>query len=913
LRADVAAPAARPELDGAEVTIAVRGPRWNSPSSWQRGDRICIGVLVTLPLLLFVPLALAGHPAISADNLLQNYPLRILSARQIDAGHWPTWNPYSYSGTPLLAGMNAGSLFPGTLLFTFLPGIVAWIVNLVVVYWCAGIGLYALVRWLGMAPAASGLAAVTYAFGGEMVGQLVHVGVIQGQAMLPLVILCQLILGRTLLSSTGAERTASLVRRALPATLWLAVLCGLIGLTGEPRSIVDAEVVVSLVACFELVFHGSSALATARGRIAYVAATATAVGVGLCVAAVQLLPGWNFITTSERSNITYQFFGLGSMPWRWMSLLVDPGVLGDNGVAHTSRFFATYNLPEVTSYVGLLALAAILAFTAQLFVRSQHQRRILAPFLALAVVGVVTATGSTTPLGHLFHHLPLFGKTRLQNRNLIFFDLGASVLLAWWLDAIFKGRFADASLTGRRKLVTLSPVVLALGLGTWGAISPASLAGVIAPHTPTGPAGGARPVLIASALLGIVLLVVFFARLDLRRLSRALVAFAIVDLAFFNLFFETGLISGLASPFPDTPQAHEILGTHGRIAIVDPGVLSYHLDASLGFGNLDAYTQLQSVQGYGSLIAARYSEATGVRLLGTLGGCQLARGDFVQLRLEVLAISRNAFVGTPRHRGSCASMREPTTKRFFGLQLRIKRIRFAGPDVGLIGPSARVRIFTPNGHTTAVPVRTSTNRRSVLLVSFPTRPSAVGVELVVPGGARVNSTIVYPVHGAVEPLNTSLQVGLSVQPWHLVSVQRHLSFFRSKIRPPVWLIGSPSGVARVKSSNAEGGLFVEVTSPVPTTLVRSEAWLPGWVARVHVVGSTKTVTRRVTPNGLVQSVRLPAGTVTVQFSYIAPFLAEGQAVSLAGLALLLAGLVALVILRRRHPAPSAPMTTPATA
>jgi hypothetical protein len=902
LAADTSAPSQRRDVGGDEVTGSHPKVRWWSPQSWQHGDRIAVGVLVALPLVLFVPLALAGHPAIVADNLLQNYPLRVLSARQIDAGHWPTWNPYSYSGTPLLAGMNAGSLFPGTLLFTFLPGIVAWITNLVVVYWCAGIGLYVLVRWLGISPRAAGFAAVTYAFGGEMVGQLVHVGVIQGQAMLPLVILCQLMVGRTVLSWQRGERTESLVRRALPASLWLAVLVGLICLTGEPRSIVDAEVIVALVACFELVVHGSSALATARGRVAYVLTVAGSVGVGLCISAVQLLPGWDFITSSERSKITYTFFGSGSMPWRWLSLLVDPGILGDNGVAHTARFFADYNLPEVTSYVGLLAVAATLAFTAQLLSRrSEAPVRTLAPFLGLVFVGLITAMGITTPLGHLFHHLPLFGKTRLQNRNLIFFDLGACVLLAWWLDAIFKGRLAQASLTGMRRLVTLAPVVLALGLGIWGAISPANLAIAVATDTTqTSQTGGARPTLIISAVLASVLLVVLCMRLDLRRLSRALLAFAIVDLAFFNLFFESGLISGLPSPFPDTSAAHEILGTHGRIAIVDPAVLSYHLDAELGFGNLDAYTQLQSVQGYGSLVAQRYSDATGARLLGTLGGCQLARGTFVQLRLEVLAVSRNALVGTPARLQRCDSMRLDDVKRYFGVLLDVARIRFAGPDVGLVRSRDTVEMIEPNGHTFAVPVRTSTNKRSVLLMRFPTDPRAAGVELRVVGGARVNSAIVYPTKGPAEPLNTSLQVGLSVQPWHLVTVQRHLSYFRTSILPPVWLVGSPHGTSHVESTNAEGGLAVAVSSPVPTTLVRSEAWLPGWVARVHVASHAGLTTLPVDPDGLVQSVRLPAGTLTVQFSYLAPFLAEGQAVTVLGLVMLLGGLALLVVLRRRH-------------
>jgi hypothetical protein len=245
-------------------------------------------------------------------------------------------------------------------------------------------------------------------------------------------------------------------------------------------------------------------------------------------------------------------------------------------------------------------------------------------------------------------------------------------------------------------------------------------------------------------------------------------------------------------------------------------------------------------------------------------------------------------------------MREVVTKRYFGLALAIRKIRFAGPGVGRIAGRAHVRIIEPNGSTRSVPVRLGTERGSVLRVAFPTTPTAVGVELLVPGGARVNSAIVYPTRGAVEPLNTALQVGLSVQPWHLVTVFRHLSYFRSKIRPPVWLTTSAHGAtARVVASTQEGGLTVAVRSPRATTLVRSEAWLPGWVARIRVAGTSGWTTRPVVADGLVQAVAVPPGSLTVQFAYVAPLLTEGLVVTVIGIAVLLAACALLVVLRRR--------------
>ena len=61
----------------------------------------------------------------------------------------------------------------------------------VCVYWAGSLGLYALLRQFALSPMASVLAAATYAFSGAMVGQLVHLPIVQGMGWIPLVILAQ--------------------------------------------------------------------------------------------------------------------------------------------------------------------------------------------------------------------------------------------------------------------------------------------------------------------------------------------------------------------------------------------------------------------------------------------------------------------------------------------------------------------------------------------------------------------------------------------------------------------------------------------------------------------------------------------------------------------------------------------------
>jgi len=165
--------------------------------------------MLAVPILLFVIPALFGHPAIDGDNLIQNFPLRVLSGQQIASGHLPLFNPLANSGTPLLGGLNAGALYPLTVIFAFLPPIAAWLINCIAVYVIAATGMFALLRWHGMRSLSSFAAAMAFAYSGAMIGQLVHLGVVQGFAFIPWAALILVSLSRRLSSSRPRPRGAT--------------------------------------------------------------------------------------------------------------------------------------------------------------------------------------------------------------------------------------------------------------------------------------------------------------------------------------------------------------------------------------------------------------------------------------------------------------------------------------------------------------------------------------------------------------------------------------------------------------------------------------------------------------------------------------------------------------------------------
>ncbi|MDQ3098781.1 MAG: YfhO family protein [bacterium] len=54
------------------------------------------------------------------DPVRQQFAWKYLAMKEIKQGHWPLWNPYNFSGTPLLANFQTGAFYPGNVLF-FIP------------------------------------------------------------------------------------------------------------------------------------------------------------------------------------------------------------------------------------------------------------------------------------------------------------------------------------------------------------------------------------------------------------------------------------------------------------------------------------------------------------------------------------------------------------------------------------------------------------------------------------------------------------------------------------------------------------------------------------------------------------------------------------------------------------------------
>ncbi len=890
----------------------------------RKGDVIAVSVLVGLAVLVFGLPSLLGRPVLPGDDLTQNYPLRVLAGQEIRSGQLPVYDPYIWSGSALLGGWNAGAAYPLTWLFAVLPGIAAWTVGLVLTFVTAGVGMFGFLR-LGprLGTVASFVGALTFAFGGAMAAQVTHFGVVAGMSWVPLGLLAihRLTAGAgpaVASGSAGGGPARGGMRGRLGWTGLLALTVGLIILAGEPRSIADGLVVVGLYSAWRV---------ACLGRRCLPAAGWVAVGVvlGLMLGAVQVLPGVAAIDTSQRAGSGLALFSAGSLPDRWLLLMLVPDLLGGSGTGSQPSFFASYNLTEVNGYIGILPLVAAFALLARLPWRAAFRRLRLASPVArssgpgssgesrapagsrlvrlsppsewlawhlMAVVGVVLALGGNTPLGQLLAKVPFYGTQRLQSRNILVADLALAVLLAYWADHPFPARAArPEGSKGRLKprhlsleavlgavpavaVIAVAVTGIAGGLGLFNWLeSPSSVnAGVI---------GALRPWLIPFLVLGggALALVIFGRRLPRRMFSRLVAGFAVVDMIVFSALTIVQVTSATAAASAEPASPASSSSSTASALQATSSSTSTQSSTTLSSANTQSSaTTASSLSSLSISTAAASVPHLSVRPIADLG----YPGRFVIYDPGLLDTSD-------------LSVLQP-------------------PDLNSLSDSASVQGYT-----------------SIVDGAYAT---ATGSHQADGGGQDTLSPAAID-NGTLDSLDTTilltvpqyangvLQGDLTSPHWVLVGYDGGFAIYHNQdAQGPLTLQAVGGGSTQGASITDVTGPSTEPTSATVTSrsgveVVRSVSAIPGWSASWQPSGGGKAVRLTVRTDGVVQSVNVPAGTGVLTWTYTPPHLMAGLVLSLAAtpviLVLLLAGVFGWDrkfawrrLLRARHQLPQVP-------
>jgi hypothetical protein len=265
-------------------------------------------VLIAVALLtawLFGPALIGTHTFVFRDGAHYFPPLFGFNVEQWRAGQVPLWNPYEQIGLPALAENTASVFYPGQLIL-LLPIPFLWAYNLYVVAHVAlaAYGAFRLARYGGASVLAAGQAGLAYAFSGSVLFQYCNVIFLVGAAWLPFAL----------------AATDRLLRGGgLRSAIWLGLFWALMVLGGDPQTAYHAALLAAAYACYltwlewrvPVASAGDSTPATGVGsepalqrgflfrRLSLLAAAA---GIGLVLAAVQILPTWELAALGPRAR-----------------------------------------------------------------------------------------------------------------------------------------------------------------------------------------------------------------------------------------------------------------------------------------------------------------------------------------------------------------------------------------------------------------------------------------------------------------------------------------------------------------------------------------------------------------------------------------------------------------------------------
>ena len=248
---------------------------------------LSVFALILIPTAVFAGADIfGGHLLLAGDNLIQSYPLRVLVGSDLRNGVLPTWDPWIWSGTPLLAGLNAGAFYPTTFLFALMGPHAAWVIGEIFIFSSIGVGTCLLLSDSGTSPIASFLGAAVFAFGGAVLTQAsVHTDMAEGLASLPWVLLAIRRIG-----VDGRWRWCALLGVAFALTI----------VAGSPEAMLDTAMLGLTYGLLRWsVEHGIWRRLVTRGAIG------AAIAVGLSAAV--WLPAMHFIAVSQRANASESF------------------------------------------------------------------------------------------------------------------------------------------------------------------------------------------------------------------------------------------------------------------------------------------------------------------------------------------------------------------------------------------------------------------------------------------------------------------------------------------------------------------------------------------------------------------------------------------------------------------------------
>ena len=415
-----------------------------APPTFRRLERtrlhevICLGILACLNVTFFAEVLFTDRTFFVRDVSTFHYPLKKLVTEAYARGEWPLWNPYIQMGQPLLANPNCMAVYPGQLLFQFLPFETAFELHFVVHCMLAGMGAFCLARILGLSLQAALLSAVIYNFSGLTLSAVNLFNILPVVAFLPWLTTALLWL---------------VSRPSVARGCFTALLLGSFLLLLEPLSTLATALFVFVLGGAFVRQSGKVSSSWFRLLVMAVMILVAAVS----IAAIQIVPTLELVQLSGRQG------GLGFSEATFWSLhpvqlvqAVCPRIFGEYfrieaPVPWAARFFDRREPYLLSCYVGgmTLFLAAWGAWRSRCHWRTRS-------LVAAMAISILLALGLHTPFySMVFEWIPILRYGRFPVKFLFAANLCLALLAGTGWASLQSSENTSHSRRAQRRVTTL--------------------------------------------------------------------------------------------------------------------------------------------------------------------------------------------------------------------------------------------------------------------------------------------------------------------------------------------------------------------------------------------------------------------------------------------------------------------------
>lgn len=343
---------------------------------------------------------------IAADVVRQVYPWKTLAMDIIKNGSIPLWNPYAFSGTPLLANLQSAVFYPLNIVFFIFSYPVAWNMYVILQPVLAFIFMYFFIRSLKLSSYAAVFSGIAFAFMGYLVVWL-EWGVVDNTAVwLPLCLF-------------GITKYLEKKQSAFLLFSSFSLACSFFA--GHAQTAVYV-LFVSLVYYFWVSFENKIKI----GKI-FLNSWFVVLGIGL--SAIQLIPTIElFFYSARNSQSATTVFNRFQLEWRHLVTLLAPDFFGNPG----SGNFWGREYTEFILYVGIVVLVfAVVGFY------HEWKNKIIRLFFLLTCIALLIALPTFLSELLLILKIPVLS-TGNPSRSLFIVQFSLVIASAFGVDRVFK-------------------------------------------------------------------------------------------------------------------------------------------------------------------------------------------------------------------------------------------------------------------------------------------------------------------------------------------------------------------------------------------------------------------------------------------------------------------------------------------